>query len=113
MRVSMRRYANFVWDCCEKMGEQEKQVMDSLSPTLRSNLCLHIYGAALARCPFLSWIGEDEEAMKKLCLSVQSQFLEANDLLFSYGEMNTTVFILLHGWVTLCIGGFFTDDDSG
>jgi hypothetical protein len=82
MRVSLRRYVNFVWDCSAKFAEEEKHVMDTLSPTLRSKLAVHIYGAALARCPFLSWIGEDNEAMKKLCLSGQSYFLEANDLLF-------------------------------
>ena len=43
---------------------------------------------------------EDPEAMKKLCLCVKSEFLEANDLLFSFGEMNSTVYILVNGWVT-------------
>ena len=73
---------------------------------------MHIYGAVLQRCTFLSWMLEDQEAMKKLCLSMSSQFLEANDMLFSYGEMNTTVFILVHGWVTLCVGGVFSDEKA-
>ena len=81
--------------------------MDKLSPTLRSKLCVHIYGGVLTQCPFLAWMHDDREAMKKLCLTVKSIFLDANDLLFSYGEMNSTVFILVNGWVTLCIGAVF------
>ena len=50
---------------------------------------------------------DDQEAMKKLCLRVKSEFLEANDLLFSYGEMNSKVYVLVNGWVTLCIGAVF------
>ena len=55
---------------------------------------------------------DDKEAMEKLCLSVSSQFFEVDDILFSYGEMNTTVFILLKGWVHLCLGGVFRALDS-
>jgi CRP-like cAMP-binding protein len=59
-------------------------------------------------------MNDDPEAMKKLCLRVKSQFLEASDTLFSFGEVNTTVFILLDGWVTVCIGGVFgSDEDNG
>ena len=100
MRGSLRRYLNFVWDISTTTGEVEEQVMEKLSPTLRSKLCVHIFGDVLKRCPFLNWMGEDSEAMKKLCLRVKSEFLETNDVLFSYGEMNSTVFILVNGWVT-------------
>ena len=112
MKNSLRRYLNFVWDCSEKFGEIEETVMDKLSPTLRSKLCVHIFGAVLYKCPFLHWMRSDQEAMKKLCLRVKSAFLEANDVLFSYGEMNSTVFILVHGWVTLCMGATFSDEDE-
>ena len=112
MKNSLRRYLNFVWDCSEKFGEIEETVMDKLSPTLRSKLCVHIFGAVLYKCPFLHWMRSDQEAMKKLCLRVNSTFLEANDVLFSYGELNSTIFILVHGWVTLCMGATFSDEDE-
>jgi CRP-like cAMP-binding protein len=110
MRGGMRKYLNFVWDCTEKIGDMEGQVMEWLSPSLRSKLCVHIFGNVLYRCPFLTWMTEDREAMKKLCLRVRSTFFEAGDMLFSYGERNGTVFILVSGWVTMCIGALFTDD---
>jgi hypothetical protein len=114
MRSGMRKYLNFVWDCTEKIGDMEGQVMDWLSPTLRSKLCVHIFGTVLYKCPFLSWMASDREAMKKLCLRVRSDFFEAGDLLFSYGERNSTVFILVNGWVTMCLGALFDGDvDSG
>ena len=100
MRGSLRRYLNFVWDISTTTGEVEEQVMDKLSPTLRSKLCVHIFGNVLGQVPFLNWMHDDPEAMKKLCLRVKSEFLEANDMLFSFGEMNITVFILVNGWVT-------------
>ena len=112
MRGSLRRYLNFVWDLSTSIGEVEEQVMEKLSPTLRSKLCVHIFGNVLNQCPFLIWMHNDPEAMKKLCLRVKSEFLEANDLLFSYGEMNNTVFILVKGWVTVCMGSAFTSDGA-
>ena len=39
----------------------------------------------------MDWMHHDEEAMKKLCLRVRSEFLDANDTLFSFGEMNNSV----------------------
>merc|ERR1719316_2650696 len=110
MKISLRRYLNFVWDATLKSDAMEVQVMEKLSPTLRSKLCVHIFGSVLVKCPFLAWMHEDPEAMKKLCLCVKSEFLEANDLLFSFGEMNSTVYILVNGWVTVCIGAVFTVD---
>ena len=85
-------------------------MMEKLSPTLRSKLCVHIFGAVLFKCPFLAWMHDDQEAMKKLCRRVKSEFLDANDLLFSYGEMNTKIYVLVNGWVTLCLGAAFRDD---
>ena len=112
MRGSLRRYLNFVWDLSTSIGEVEEQVMEKLSPTLRSKLCVHIFGDVLKTCQFLTWMHDDPEAMKKLCLRVKSEFLEANDLLFSYGEMNSTVFILIKGWVTLCMGSAFSANEA-
>ena len=100
MRGSLRRYLNFVWEISTSIGEVEEQVMEKLSPTLKSKLCVHIFGDVLKKCQFLTWMHDDPEAMKKLCLRVKSEFLEANDMLFSFGEMNITVFILVNGWVT-------------
>jgi CRP-like cAMP-binding protein len=88
----------------------EGQVMEWLSPSLRSKLCVHIFGTVLYKCPFLSWMTGDREAMKKLCLRVRSIFFEAGDMLFSYGERNGTVFILVNGWVTMCLGALFEDN---
>merc|ERR1719460_1432030 len=92
MRGQMRKYLNFVWDCTEKIGDMEGQIMQWLSPSLRSKLCVHIFGSVLYKCPFLSWMSGDREAMKKLCRMVKSEFFEAGDMLFSYGERNGTVF---------------------
>ena len=112
IRRCLRRYLNFVWDCSEKIGDIENQVMEKLSPTLRSKLCVHIYGSVLAHCPFLAWLNADREAVKKLCIRMKSEFLEANDLLFSFGEITDTVHVLVNGWVTMCIGADFNKDDE-
>merc|ERR1719217_592538 len=112
MRLSLRRYLTFVWDCTDTTGDMEEQVMEKLSPTLRSKLCVHIFGNVLTQCPFLAWMHDDSEAMKKLCMRVKSEFLEANDLLFSYGEMNSKVYVLVNGWVTLCMGSVFNEDEG-
>ena len=61
---------------------------------------MHIYGGVLIRQPFLTWLSSEREALRKLCMRVESRFLEANDMLFSYGEVNRTVFLLVNGWVT-------------
>merc|ERR1719171_2996591 len=112
IRRCLRRYLNFVWYCAENIGEVEDKLLDKLSPTLRSKLSVHIFGAVLFKCPFLAWMHDDQEAMKKLCLRVKSEFLEANDILFSFGEMNTAVYVLVRGWAQLCMGARFADDED-
>ena len=42
MRLSLRRYLNFMWDTSLRIGEVEVQVMEKLSPTLRSKLCVYL-----------------------------------------------------------------------
>ena len=107
MKHSLRRYLNFVYHVSAHMGEVEKEVMSTLSTSLQSKLCGHIYGNILSDCPFLAWMHHDREAMKKLCLRVKTLFLEANDLMFNFGELNSSVYMLIKGWVTLCMGARF------
>jgi CRP-like cAMP-binding protein len=108
----MRRYLNFVWECTEKVGETETEIIDKLSPSLRMKLSVHVFGRVLTSCPFLAWMQADVEAKKKLCLRVKTVFFEANDVLFSYGEINTTVYIMTNGWMTLCLGDLFGDEEE-
>merc|ERR1719424_1905895 len=82
LRVSMRKYLNFVWDCNESVGETEELLMQKLSPTLRSKLSLHIFGGVLKSCPFLSWMVDEPLALQKLARKASSCFYEANDMLF-------------------------------
>lgn len=110
MRGSMRKYLCFVWEQTEKIGDMEGDIMNLLSPSLRSKLCVHIFGKVLYNCAFLSWMTPDLEAMKKLCGCVKSTFFEVGDILFSYGEKNETVYILVNGWVTMCIGALFEEN---
>ena len=51
MKSSIRRYLNFVWETSEDIGEVEVSLMEKLSPTLRSKLCVHIFGNVLYNCP--------------------------------------------------------------
>jgi CRP-like cAMP-binding protein len=112
LRGAMRKYLNFVWDNTEKVGETEAGLMEKLSPTLRSKLCVHIFGGVLLRCPFLVWMSDDREALKKLCLRMMSVFFEANDMLFAWGEKQTMVYVLVNGWVTIMPGSIFKDDEE-
>ena len=61
------------------------------------------------RAPFLSWMHEDPLAINKLAARTISSFRERNDLLFSYGEMIHTIYMLVNGWVTLSLGSTFDD----
>jgi hypothetical protein len=112
LRAQVIKYLSFVWDCTEKVGETEAEMMGSLSPSLRSTVSIHIYGGVLVRAPFLSWLHAERDALRKLCMRVESRFLEANDLLFSFGEVNRTVFVLVNGWVTVCSGAIFHDEEE-
>jgi CRP-like cAMP-binding protein len=110
LRGAMRKYLNFVWDNTEKVGETEAGLMEKLSPTLRSKLCVHIFGGVLLRCPFLAWMNDDREALRKLCLRMSSVFFEANDMLFSWGEKQSVIYVLVNGWVTIMPGSTFKDE---
>jgi hypothetical protein len=110
LRSRLRRYLNFVWDKNQQIGDYEMTVMDKLSPTLRGDLALHIFGKILRHSPFLSWMKGDKTALRKLASRAVTQFAEIGDLLFSYGELNSTVFFLVHGWATMSMGGAFEPD---
>jgi CRP-like cAMP-binding protein len=48
-------------------------------------------------------------AIKKLAMRTVSLFRNNNDMLFSLGEMDETVYILVNGWVTLSLGSLFQE----
>ena len=112
LRLSIRRYLGFVWDINEKVGETEAQLMENLSPTLRMSLCVHIFGTVLVRTPFLSWMKAYPGAIKKLALRTVSLFRDCNDMLFSFGEVDATVYVLVNGWVTLSLGAPFEEEHT-
>jgi hypothetical protein len=112
MKSSIRRYLNFVWEFTAKNRELEQQVMQKLSPPLRSKVCMHIFSPVLVQCQFLAWMIDDAEAVKKLCLRVTSEFFEANDVFISYGEINIRVFVLVQGSVVLSLGDIFRDEED-
>ena len=51
-------------------------------------------------------------AMKRLASRTVSLFRDTNDMLFSYGEVSKTIYMLLNGWVTLSIGHIFEDANA-
>merc|ERR1719174_3207925 len=112
LKINIRRYLAFLWDCNEKVGETEAQLMDTLSPTLRMSLCVHIFGTVLVRTPFLSWMKAYPGAIKKLALRTVSLFRDCNDMLFSFGEVDATVYVLVNGWVTLSLGAPFEEEHT-
>ena len=93
MKLSIRRYLNFVWQYTSKNREVEEQVMETLSHSLRSQLCVQIFGAVLFECPFLAWMTDDDEAVERLCLRMKAEFFEKNAVFIVFGELNQTVFI--------------------
>jgi CRP-like cAMP-binding protein len=51
-------------------------------------------------------------AMKRLAARTVSLFRYTGDMLFSYGEISETMYILVNGWVTLSIGRIFEDANA-
>jgi CRP-like cAMP-binding protein len=76
------------------------------------SLSVHIFGSVLMRAPFLSWMHEYPLAVKKLAVRSISSFRDRNDVLFSYGEMVRTIYMLVNGWVTLSLGSIFDDANT-
>ena len=113
LKMNIRRYVAFLWDHCnEKLRETEVSLMEEISPTLRMSLSVHIFGSVLMRAPFLSWMHEYPLAVKKLAVRSISSFRDRNDVLFSYGEMVRTIYMLVNGWVTLSLGSIFDDANT-
>jgi hypothetical protein len=52
----------------------------------------------------------DKAALRKLAARAVTQFSEIGDYLFNHGEMNSTVFFLVHGWAMMSMGGVFELD---
>jgi CRP-like cAMP-binding protein len=71
------------------------------------SLCVHIFGNVLLQAPFLSWMKTYPAALKKLSMRTKSLFRHNNDILFSLGEVDQTVYMLVRGWVALSLGSLF------
>jgi hypothetical protein len=52
----------------------------------------------------------DKAALRKLAARAVTQFSEIGDYLFTHGELNSTVFFLVHGWAMMSMGGAFALD---
>lgn len=98
---TIRKYLIFLWDTNEGHDAYEDVLKDMLPPSLRLDLCHHIYGEVLQGLPFLLWIADYPDVVKELSLKMSSKFLEAGDVMFRAGQTNTTVFIVLTGKVRI------------
>ncbi|CAK9072117.1 unnamed protein product [Durusdinium trenchii] len=97
----VRRYFLFKWGAQKDYDLYEEELKKALTPTLRSELCYHIYKEVLNAAPFLAWMRGHTACVKSLATSVRSGFHDCGDFLFRAGEEVKDIFILLAGTTIL------------
>ncbi|CAK9046684.1 Potassium voltage-gated channel subfamily H member 2 (Ether-a-go-go-related gene potassium channel 1) (DERG) (ERG-1) (Eag-related protein 1) (Ether-a-go-go-related protein 1) (c-ERG) (Voltage-gated potassium channel subunit Kv11.1) [Durusdinium trenchii] len=119
----VRRYFLFKWGTQKDYDLYEEELKKALTPTLRSELCYHIYKDAsqvaetarqevLNAAPFLAWrraqstdLDERPHGLREepghQQLGVRSGFHDCGDFLFRAGEEVKDIFILLAGTTIL------------
>lgn len=95
--MSVREHLLFLWDTDEGYGEFEGLIKEQLPPTLKRELCHHIFGRILRSAPFLAWMRGCEVCMKELSQGVECLFLSKGDHLFRVGQPNEHIYVLLKG----------------
>lgn len=95
--MSVREHLIFLWDTNEGYGEFEGLIKEQLPPTLKRELCYHIFGRILRSAPFLAWMRGCDVCMKELSQAVESIFLSKGDHLFHVGQANEHIYVLLKG----------------
>merc|ERR1719247_12605 len=111
LRKAIRGYLSFVWHADEDTTETEEALMRQLSPALKQDLCVHIFGRVFFAAPFLGWMRDNPAAMKKLAVRAYGAFQEPGDSLFEVGEVNTTIYTLVAGWVATSSDGDFGENE--
>lgn len=97
----VRRYFLFKWGAQKDYDLYEEELKRSLTPTLRSDLCYHIYKDVLTASPFLAWMRGHTACIKHLATSCRSGFHDNGDFLFRTGEEMKDIIILLAGTTVL------------
>jgi len=99
--MAVREHLLFLWETNEGYGEFESLIKEQLPPTLKRDLCYHIFGRILRSAPFLAWMRGCEVCMKELSLLVESMFLSKGDHLFRVGEANVHIYVFIKGTVQI------------
>lgn len=115
--MTIRTHLLFLWDANEGFEPYEEEIKEQLPPKMKEELCYHIYGRILYSAPFLSWLRDYPVCLKRLSTKAQSIFLSKGDILFSVGQVNRQIYILLTGAVFLSRSDFLCeaalDEDEG
>jgi len=101
LALTIRQHLLFIWDTYQGYDTYEETLKDELPPVLRANLAFHVYGKVLMSLPFFSWMKDFSACLKDLSSNVYSMTLEAGDDIFTAGQVNETIYVLLSGRVFL------------
>ncbi|CAJ1365474.1 unnamed protein product [Effrenium voratum] len=99
--VKVRRFFLFKWGAQKDYDLYEEELKQKLTPTLRSELCFHIFKDVLHAAPFLAWMRGYKACLRNLAVSVRSGFHDSGDFLLRAGEEIKDVVILLAGTAVL------------
>merc|ERR1719343_1070514 len=101
--MGIRSHLQYLWETNQGYDEYEDELKEKLPPTLRNELCYHIYGDTLRHAPFLSWLKDLDVCVKQLSMLVDNLFLSQGDVVFYMGQPNEQVYILIQGAVRISL----------
>jgi len=99
--MDVREHLLFLWEKNEFDEAYEDEIKEQLSPSLKKELCYHVYGKILRHAPFLGWLKGCEVCLKELSTKVVTVFLAKGDALFHVGQPNENIYMLLKGTLHL------------
>eukprot|EP00931_Biecheleriopsis_adriatica_P060870 TRINITY_DN36564_c0_g1_i1.p1 TRINITY_DN36564_c0_g1~~TRINITY_DN36564_c0_g1_i1.p1 ORF type:complete len:839 (-),score=146.86 TRINITY_DN36564_c0_g1_i1:84-2600(-) len=101
LMLKVRNHLLFVWGMQKDYDLYEEELKRLLTPTLRAELCYHVFKDSLKTIPCLGWMHGYQACCKFLADSVKSTFFDSADFIFRAGEENKDVILVLGGTVLL------------
>lgn len=101
LQMRLRRYLQYRWEHESDLAAKEESILAQVSPSLRKQICCHLYGSQMKRAPFLCWVAKDDAkhhiAFEWLLLRCRSSFRAPGEMLFFAGQRDPTMYTIIKG----------------
>jgi hypothetical protein len=97
LQMRLRRYLQFRWEHESDLAAKEDHILAQVSPSLRKQICVHLYGTHMQKAPFLSWVSKHRLPFEWLLVRCKGSFRAPGEMLFFAGQKDSTIWVMVKG----------------